>query len=88
MRGARCDRQLSVLRLMPNIVMREAKVDDFIPSNSAAPPGQETFPLVGLRALMMIVSRSWRFIPSRVKEARVHGLVRRSHGILWWRRGR
>ena len=38
MRDARSSRQLSVLRLMPNVVMREAKVDGFIPSNSAAPP--------------------------------------------------
>src|SRR5260370_8181100 len=51
MRGARSSRQLSVLRLTPNVVMREAKVDGFIPSKSAAPPGPDTFPLVRLRPL-------------------------------------
>ena len=40
-------------------------VDGFTPSNSAAPPGPETFPLVRLRGFM-VVSRSWRF--NRVRE--------------------
>ena len=38
--------QLSVLRLMPREEIRDAKVDGFMPSNSAAPPGPETFPFV------------------------------------------
>ena len=37
--------QESVLRLMPMEEMRDAKVEGFMPSNSAAPPGPETFPL-------------------------------------------
>ena len=48
--------------------MRDAKVDGFMPSNSAAPPGPETFPLVCFRAFMM-VSRSCRFNSSRVRSA-------------------
>ena len=58
--------QLRVLRLMPNDEMRDDKVDGFIPSSSAAPPGPETFPFVRLRAFMM-VSRSWRFNSFRVR---------------------
>ena len=50
---------------MPIEEMRDAKVDDFIPSNSAAPPGPETFPLVCFRAFTIRskagsgVSRIW-----------------------------
>src|SRR6266478_3594428 len=61
-------RQVSVLRLMLREEMREAKVDGFIPSNSAAPPGPETLPLVCFRAFI-IVSRSCRFNSSRVRSA-------------------
>ena len=61
-------RQVSVLRLMLREEIREAKVDGFIPSNSAAPPGPETFPFVCFKALIM-ASRSWRFSWSRVRTA-------------------
>ena len=57
--------QFSVLRLMPKEEIREAKVEGFNPSNLAAPPGPETFPLVCFKAFMM-ASRSCRFISSRV----------------------
>ena len=45
---------------MPMEEMRDAKVDGFMPSNSAAPRGPETLPLVCFRAFI-IVSRSCRF---------------------------
>ena len=70
---------------MPKEEMRDAKVEGFMPSNSAAPPGPETFPLVCFRAFMM-VSRSWRFNSSRVRSAAA--AVRLLHRIFWWRRGR
>jgi hypothetical protein len=60
--------QLSVLRLMPRDEMREAKVDGFIASSFAAPPGPETLPLVCFKAFI-IVSRSCRFNSSRVRSA-------------------
>src|ERR1700680_5100115 len=60
--------QSSVLRLMPREEMRDAKVDGFMPSNSAAPPGPETLPLVCFRAFI-IVSRSCRFNSFRVRSA-------------------
>jgi hypothetical protein len=37
--------------------IRDARVEGFIASNSAAPPGPETFPFVRFKALMM-TSRS------------------------------
>jgi hypothetical protein len=45
---------------MPREEMREDKVDGLVPSNSAAPPGPEIFPLVWFKALT-IASRSCRF---------------------------
>src|SRR5216683_4542918 len=60
--------QLSVLRLMPRDEMRDANVEGFMASNSAAPLGPETFPLVCFRAFI-IVSRSCRFNSSRVRSA-------------------
>jgi hypothetical protein len=50
----------SALRLMLMGEMRDAKVERFMPSNSAAPPVPETFPFACIKALMM-ASRSWRF---------------------------
>src|SRR5580692_256057 len=70
--GADADRtrslQLSALRVMPSAEMRDAKVDGFMPSNSAAPLGPETFPFVCFKASMM-ASRSRRFSSSRVRSA-------------------
>ena len=60
--------QLSVLRVMLRAEMRDAKVEAFMASNSAAPPGPETFPLVCFRAFI-IVSRSCRFNSFRVRSA-------------------
>jgi hypothetical protein len=42
--------QLSVLRLMPKEEMREVKVEGFMRSSSAAPPGTETLPLACFKA--------------------------------------
>jgi hypothetical protein len=50
---------------MPKEEMRDAKVDGFMRSSSAAPLRPETFPLVCFKAFMM-ASRSWRFSSSRV----------------------
>lgn len=58
--------QLSVLRLMPRDEMRDAKVDGFMSSSFAAPPGPETLPLVCFKAFMM-ASRSCCFNSSRVR---------------------
>ncbi len=77
-------RQVSVLRLMLREEMREAKVDGFIPSNSAAPPGPETFPFVCFKALMM-ASRSWRFSWSRVRSAALAAGFACSPLFLWGR---
>src|SRR5260370_11708535 len=58
----------SILRFMPKEEMRDDNVEGFMASNSAAPPGPETFPLVCFRAFI-IVSRSCRFNSSRVRSA-------------------
>jgi hypothetical protein len=41
------------LRLSPRVVMREARVVGFMPSNSAAPPGPNTLPPVCFSAVAM-----------------------------------
>ena len=46
--------------------MRDAKVEGFMPSNSAAPRTPDTFPFACVKALMM-ASRSWRFSSSSVE---------------------
>ena len=51
---------------MPKEEMRDAKVEGFMPSSSAAPLGPETFPLVCFKAFIM-ASRSWRFSSLRVR---------------------
>ena len=61
--------------------MRDARVDGFMPSISAAPPGPETFPFVCFKALIM-VSRSCRFNSSRVDSASVCRGLRLLAGIF------
>jgi len=53
---------------MPREEIRDAKVDGFMPSNCAAPPGPNTFPFACFKALTM-ASRSWRFRSPRVSSA-------------------
>ena len=62
--------------------MREANVVGFMPSNSAVPPGPETFPLVCFKAFIM-GSRSCPFNSSRVGSAPfVIGVACLSEGVL------
>ncbi len=75
--------KLAYGRVIPNALMRDARVVGFMPSNAAAPSAPKSFPLVKPSAWTMF-SRSWRLRSSLVA-GRGEGLPRKDSRPLYQR---